>query len=168
MELQPYLSLVSTSAILAAGIFAGVQLRQLYKQRGRDSALQLFRSFQTPEVTDAINIVFDLPEGLSKNEIETRLGKENIRSVMMLFGTIESLGILIFHREIKIEIVDDFFSGIIILSWKKFERYIREMREIGKRETYYEWVQWLAEQFQKRESRMPAIPSYIAHKDWKE
>ena len=82
--------------------------------------------------------------------------------------TIESLGILIFHREIKIEIVDDFFSGIIILSWKKFERYIKEMREIGKRETYYEWVQWLAEQFQKRESRMPAVPSYIAHKDWKE
>jgi len=167
MELQPYLSILSTTAIVAAGIFAGVQLRQLYKQRSRESAMQLLHSFRTLEFTHAVDIVFNLPEGLSKKEIEERLGTD-MRNVLMMFGTFESLGILIFHREIKMEIVDDFFSGIIILSWKKFRKYIEEMREIGNRATYYEWVQWLAEQFEKRESKTPAVPAYIGHRDWKE
>ena len=99
MDLHTYLSLFSTTAIVLAGIFAGVQLRQLYKQRSRELALQLLRSFQTPEFTDAVN---------------------------------------------------------------------EEMRAIGNRDTYYEWVQWLAEQFEKRESKIPVVPSYIAHRDWKE
>ena len=167
MDLDITLRIFSTTAIVLAGIFAGVQLRQLYKQRARESALQLLHSFQTPEITDAVDIVFNLPDGLSKKEIEERLGNR-LTSVLVLFGTFESLGIMIFHREIKLELVDDFFSGIIILSWKKFRKYIEEMRTIGKRDTYYEWVQWLAEQFEKRESKLPAIPAYIAHREWQE
>ncbi len=166
MTFQLYLSLFSTISIVLAGIFGAIQLRQLYKQRARDSALQLVRSFQTPEFTDAVDIVFHLPEGLSKKEIEERLGS-NIRSILLMFGTFESLGILVYHRELKLEMVDDFFSGIIILTWKKFKNYIEEMRTIGNRATYYEWAQWLAEQFEKRESKTPAVPAYIAHRDWK-
>ena len=167
MDLHTTLSLFSTTAIVLAGIFGGIQLRQLYKQRSRESALQLVRSFQTPEFTDAVDIVFNIPEGLSKKEIEERLG-DDITSVLVMFGTFESLGILVFRREIKMEVVDDFFSGIIILSWKKFRNYIEEMRKQGKRDTYYEWAQWLAEQFEKRESHTPAVPAYIAHRDWEE
>ena len=165
MDFHTYLSLFSTIAIVCAGIFGGVQLRQLYKQRARESALQMLRSFQTPEFTDAVNIVFDLPEGLSRQEIEHRVG-DKMKSVMVMFGTFESLGIMIFRREMEIDLVDDFFSGIIILSWKKFRRYIEEMRIASNRDTYYEWAQWLAEQFEKRESKIPAVPAYRAHRDW--
>jgi hypothetical protein len=167
VSLQIILSLFSTTAIVLAGIFGGIQLRQFYKQRARDSALQLVRSFQTVEFTTAVDIVFNIPEGLSKKEIEERLG-EKITHILVLFGTFESLGILVHRREIKMAIVDDFFSGIIILSWKKFRNYIEEMRTLGNRDTYYEWAQWLAEQFIKRESKTPAVPAYIAHRDWKE
>lgn len=167
MDLRTVLSLLSTTAIVLAGIFGGIQLRQFYKQRARESALQLVRSFQTPEFTQAVDIVFNIPEGLSKKEIEEYLG-DRITAVLVMFGTFESLGILVYRREIKMEVVDDFFSGIIILSWKKFRSYIEEMRAQGKRDTYYEWAQWLAEQFIKRESHTPAIPAYIAHRDWKE
>jgi len=167
MDFHTYLSLFSTIAIVCAGVFAGIQLRQLYRQRSRESALQLLRSFQTPEFTDAVNIVFSLPDGLSRKEIEGRLGTK-MTNVMVLFGTFESLGIMIFHREINIDLVDDFFSGIIILSWKKFRNYIEETRSSSNRETYYEWVQWLAEQFEKRESKVPVVPAFRAHRDWKE
>jgi|ERR1041385_2591423 hypothetical protein len=167
MTIQIYLSIFSTTAIVCAGIFAGVQLRHLYRQRSREAAMQLLRSFETPEFTHAADIVMQIPEGLSKEQIEDRLG-DRIKNVLVLFGTFESLGILVFHREIKMEMADDFFSGIILLTWKKFRNYITEMRTIGKRDTYYEWAQWLAEQFEKRESKTPAVPAYIAHRDWKE
>src|SRR5262249_14818904 len=135
-------------------IFAGVQLRHLYKQRMRDSALQMLQSFQTAEFTEAVDIVFNLPEGLSRKQIEERLG-DKIICVRVMLGTFESLGIMVFRREISIELVDDFFSGIIILCWKKSRKFIEEIRASSNRDTYYEWVQWLAEQFEKRESKTP-------------
>ena len=145
MDFHTYLSLFSTASIVAAGIFAGVQLRQFYKQRTRESALQLLHSFQTAEFTEAVQIVFELPEGLSKRELEERIGKKII-SILIMFGTLESLGIMIYHKEIDVDLVDDFFSGIILLSWKKFRGYIEEMRITSGRDTYYEWAQWLAEE----------------------
>ena len=166
MDFRTLLSLFSTSAIVAGGIFAAVQLRQFNRQRARESMLQMVHSFRTPEFLKAVNIVFDLPEGLSRKQIEERLG-DNITSVLVMFGTFESLGILVFRREMDIQLVDDFFSGIIILSGRKLKNYLVEVREAGNRQTYYEWFQWLFEQFEKRELKTPAIPSYIAFSNWK-
>jgi len=164
MPLTTFLSMCSTLAIVAGGIFAAVQLRQLGRQRARESALQLVRSAQTSEFLMAINIVFDLPEGLSKKEIEKRLG-EKITSVYLLFGTFESLGILVFRKEIDIRLVEDFFSGVIILSGRKLKRYLLEMREQSGRQTYYEWFQWLHELVDRRESVTPAVPAFVAFRD---
>ena len=166
MPFTTYLSMLSTLAIVAGGIFAGVQLRQLNKQRARDAALQLVHSFRTPDFLAAANITLELPEGLSRKEIETRLG-DKMTSVLVMFGTFESLGILIFRHEIDIQLVEDFFSGTIILSGRKFKNYLVEMREISARQTYFEWFQWLFEQVEKRESKTPPIPSYIAFRNWK-
>ena len=96
--------------------------------------------FQTPEFVSALNIVFDLPEGLSKSDLEHRLGNK-LTSILVMFGTFESLGILIFRREIDIKLAEDFWSGVIILAARKFQRYLAEMRESSNRGTYYEWFQ---------------------------
>ena len=80
-------------------------------------------------------------------------------SVLVMFGTFESLGILIFRGELDIRLVDDFFSGIIIFAGRKFKNYLEEARNASNRQTYYEWFQWLYEQFEKRESKTPPIPA---------
>lgn len=167
MELPIILSLISTSTIFAGGIFAVLQLRHLSKQRSRESALQMLQSFRTPGFLAAVDIVFDLPEGLTKKEIEDRLG-DKLPSILTLFGTFESLGILIYRRDVEIQLVEDFFSGIIILSGRKLKNYLTEMRDQGNRQTYYEWYQWLYEQLEKRESKTPAIPAFLAYRDWEE
>lgn len=99
-------------------------------------------------------------------EVEERLS-DKMTCILALFGTFESLGILIYRREIDIQLVEDFFSGIIILSGRKLKKYVNEVRDKSTRQTYYEWNQWLYEQFEKRESKTPAIPSYVAFRDWK-
>ena len=165
MTFTTFLSILSTTAIIAAGIFAGVQIRLMNKQRARDSALQMLHSFQTPDFLNAVNIAFDLPNGLSRREIEDRLG-DRMTCVLVMFGTFESVGILIFRRELDIELVEDFFSGVIILSGRKFSKYLADVRESSGRPTYYEWFQWLFEQFERRESKTPAIPAYIAFRAW--
>jgi hypothetical protein len=159
------LSIVSTLAIVSGGIFAAIQLRQLKRQRSRESAIQLLQTARTREFLEAINIVFELPEGLSKKEIEDRLG-EKMTYVLVMFGTFESLGILVFRREIDIELVEDFFRGVILFTGRKFKNYLREVRETSNRQTYYEWVTWLYEQMEKRESKAPRIPAFEAYREW--
>ena len=165
MDLSVYLSVISTAAIVCAGVFAGLQVRQLYRQRERESAMQLLHSFQTPHFMEALDVVFNLPDGLSKAEIEERVGSR-MTSMLVMFGTFESLGILISRHEMSLALVDDFFSGPVVLVWRKFRKYIEEVRAVSQRDTYAEYVQWLAEQFEKRESKTPAVPAYIALRDW--
>jgi hypothetical protein len=166
MPFTTYLSIISTSAIVAAGIFAGVQLRLYNKQRARESALHLVQSFRTPEFLSALNLVFELPEGLSKQELEDRVGDKLVH-LLVMFGTFESLGILVYRREIDIQLVEDFFSGIIILSGRKLGRYLDDVRAVSQRDTYYEWAQWLYHQLEQRELKTPAVPSYVAFSSWK-
>lgn len=167
MDFKTLLSLMETLALVAAGTFAGIQIRQITRQRTREYTMQLLHSFQTPKFQNALHLLVDFPEGLSKKEIEERLG-DKLTSLYVLFGTFEALGVLIYRREIEITLVEDFFSGVIILAWKKFRNYIYEMRELGNRPTYYEWFQWMAEQIEKRELENPPNPAHIDFHDWKE
>ena len=83
-----------------------------------------------------------------------------------MFGTFESLGILVFRRDMDIRLVEDFLSGILILSGRKLKKYLEEVRTLSNRQTYYEWCQWLIEQVEKRERKTPAIPAFIAFRNW--
>ena len=166
MPLATLLDLITTAFVVTGGVFGLLQLRQAHKQRTRESALQMLRSFQTPEFLAAINIVFELPEGLSKRDLEERLG-DRITSLFVTLGTFESLGILVYRRDIDIDLVEDFFSGALVLSGRTLKNYVAEVRALSNRQTYYEWYQWLYEQVERREQRAPAIPAFVAARSWK-
>jgi hypothetical protein len=165
MPFTTILSIVSTSAIVTGVIFAALQLRQYKRLRARESAIHLLHTAQTNEFLEAVNIVFELPEGLSKAELEARLG-DRMGGILVMFGTFESLGVLVYRREIELELVEDFFRGVIIFGGRKFRRYLQETRDSSGRESYYEWFQWLYDQVEKRESQTQRIPAFVAHKDW--
>jgi len=164
-DLKMVLDLVTTAFIVVGGIIALLQLRQGQRRRSREAALQMLHSFQTPEFLAAVNIVFELPEGLSKREIEERLGHK-IACLLMMFGTFESIGILVFRRDLDLQMVEDFFSGVLVIAGSKLKRYMDEMREISGRQTYYEWYQWLSELVQRREKTTAPTPAYVEFRDW--
>lgn len=166
MDLNLLLNLFNTIAIIAGGIFAAFQLVQLKKQRSRESALQMLNSVQNTEFMDAINIIYHLPEGLTKKEIEEQLG-DKLSSVLIMFAKFESLGLLVYRREIKLNLVKDFIGGPILLFWKTLQNFFVETRQSNNKENYGEWVQWLAEQLLKIEEKNSKIPAHIAYKNWK-
>ena len=106
-----------------------------------------------------------LPNGLPKHQLEVHLG-DDMKYISLVMTTWEALGILTHRREVSREIVEDFFSGPISLSWAKLRRLVEEMRRMGGRETYYEWFQWLAERLAERENKAAPIPAHIEHRDW--
>ena len=165
MSIQLALQGIETAAVLAGVIFAVVQVRQLRRDRRRAAAIELLHSFQTPVFAEALNIVYNLPDGLTREEIEGRLqGRFHI--VYALMTTWESLGILIHMRELDIDLVEDFFSGPILISWRKLKGHVEGERAVTGRETIEEWFQWLAERLQERESRAPALPAHLEYRHW--
>jgi hypothetical protein len=166
MEFGTALQLVQTVVVVAGAVFALAQLRAFHRGREREAALELLHSFQTPEFGRGLLVLFQLPEGLTKREIEARPA-EDLRDLFGLFTTLESLGVLVYRGELSLDLVDDFFSGAIILGWRKCGRYIQETRVEQGRDTLYEWIQWLAERMQEREANRAPEPAYVAHRDWK-
>ena len=166
MSIEAWFQVVETLAVVTAVGFAIAQIRQYRHGKNREAALILLHSFQTPEFAKALHLVYGLPDQLPKKEVEERLGAD-FHFVYALMTTWESLGVLIHRSEMNIDLVDDFFSGPITVSWQKLQGHVFGEREALGRETIGEWFQWLAERFADRESSLPPLPAHIAHKNWK-
>jgi len=167
MDLGTFAELTSAGAVVIGLLFAAVQLRQFRRTQEREAGLALLRSYQTRSLAKALLIVFDLPVGLSKAEVESRVGAE-IATLYALMTTWESLGILVQRGQVDLAMVDDFFSGPIMLSWQRLQPYVEEQRDELQRDTIWEWFQWLAERMLERESATPPVPAHIAHRHWVE
>jgi len=159
------LQAIATATFVAGALFTVVQLRHARRAREREVALEIVRLIHTTRFARALRLMYDLEPGLSREEIERRLGPDmdNVYAMMVSW---ESLGVLVFRRQLDLQLVDDFVSGSLLLSWRKLERYVKEERVARGRDTLLEWFQWLAERMQERESKVPVVPAYRAHTDW--
>jgi hypothetical protein len=156
----------SVVAVVCGLFFAGLELRQFRKSRERESALELLNTIQTPEFIKGLLAITQVPDDVSREQAEKLMG-EGMESLYVVGASLEGLGALVYRREISLEMVMDFFSGPIIVIWMKLRRLIKEEREVIGRETWAEWVQWLAERVIEREELEGNVPAYIAHKDWR-
>jgi hypothetical protein len=112
--------------------------------------------------------VLSLPDRADAEKIREVLGPDGEDAVYLVALTRESIGVLLFRRELTLDLIDDFFSGPIVLSWKKLQVYSEEWRHTLDRETFSEWFHWLAERMMEREKLAPPVPAYIAHRRWRE
>ena len=166
MSIESAFVVVEAIAVTFGVAFAIVQWRQHTKRQERESALELLHSFQTPNFAKALLLVYGLPDdNLSNKQIEERLGAD-MHLVYALTTTWESVGILVFRREIRLELVSEFFSGPISISWQKLKNYFIDERKEQKRETIGEWFQWLADRLGETEAASVRVPAHIAHKNW--
>jgi hypothetical protein len=156
-----------TAVTVVLGILLGLlQLRHYHLSRKRETALLLLNAFQTRDFSYGIWLIQGLPRGLTKREIEDRLG-DGIRSVSHVMCAWESIGVLVFNHELSIDIVDDAYGGAIMLSWERLEKCVTDLRDELDRETPFEWFQWLADRMIEREKAGPPVPAHRAYTDWK-
>ena len=167
MDLSTLANLINALAVTAALLFAATQVSYYRRRRRRDAMLELVHSFQSPTFSRALRRVVELPDNATAEEIREILGTEGEDLLAYLTATWETIGVLLYHGELTLDIIDDFFSGPILISWRKLLPYTTAQRQRYQRDTWWEWFQWLAERMSERESKTPAVPAYIAHRDWK-
>jgi hypothetical protein len=166
MELTTIVDLLSVIAIVSGLFFAGVELRQFRLSRERESALELFNTFQSLEFMRGVRVIPHLPDNQSKEQVEELAG-ERMDDLYFTIASLEGLGVLVYKEEISLGLVEDFFSGIIVTTWIKLRRFVEDERKALNRETWGEWTQWLAERIIEREQTRPAVPAHIEHQEWK-
>ena len=167
MDISTIANLINAIAVTAGVIFAAAQIRQYRQRRERDAMLELVRSFQSPAFTAALRRVLSLPDGADSAKIREVLGPDGEDAVYLVSLTWESLGVLVYRREVTLDLVDDFFSGPLVISWQKLKVYSEEWRRTLNRDTGNEWFHWLAERMLEREKTSPPIPAYEAHRNWR-
>jgi len=165
MDASTLANIAQAIAVIVAVVFGIHQVRSLAASRRREAAFALMQSLQTTQMLRGILVLDQMPDGLSLADFDT-LPEAQRESIVGLLGVWESLGILVFQREVTIDMVDDFYSGTIHQSWRKLSRYVVELRHATARETRWEWFQWLAERMAERESSAPPVPAFIAHRHW--
>ena len=150
MDLGTLANLINAIAVTAGVIFAAAQISYYRQRRRREAMLELVRSFQSPPFTSALRRVQSLPDGADTEKIRKVLGPDGEDAVYLVSITWETLGVMVFRREVTLDLVDDFFSGPILVSWQKLKVYSDECRRTLMRETFNEWFHWLAERMMER------------------
>jgi hypothetical protein len=167
MDISTLANLVNAIAVTAGVIFAAAQIREFRRQRRRQSMYTLVQTFQSAEFAKALHRIIELPDNLDRAAMRAKVGAEGEAEIYFVTTTWETIGVLVFQKELTLDLVDDFFSGPIVLSWHKLQRYLEEERREYRRDTLFEWFQWLAERMMDREKSGPPVPAHIAHRGWK-
>jgi len=128
MDISTLANLINAIAVTAGVIFAAVQIWQYRQRRQRDAMAALVRSFQTPSFAHALRRVSSLPDRVAREQISQLLGADGEDHVYSLLTSWEALAILLYHKEVTLDLVDDFFSGPIIVTWRKLSKYIEDTR----------------------------------------
>jgi hypothetical protein len=166
MDLSLIFDIIKTAAVIIGILYGLIELRQYKTDRKRDEALLVLNSFQTPAFMRGLMKVVDLPDGLDMKGVADYLG-EDLESVMFVLLTFERMGVLVYQRQLTLDVVDDALSGPLMISWKKLAKTVTELRADHNRDTSFEWYQWLVERMLEHEAKNPPVPAYIAHADWK-
>ena len=154
------------SAIIVIGgiFFAVVQVRQTKQQRRELAAIELFRSFGSPQFTEAYRMVLHFPDGLTAAEMKQKYptGEE---SAMLISTTMENIGVMMFQRIVPAAVVSNLIGSSTFILWSKLEYWIEDLRSELDSHYAFEWFQWLAMKLQDLQEDQ-SQPAYKAYADW--
>ncbi len=165
MSFSLLLEIIQVLAVVLGIAFGLDQLRQLRRQREAQAVTELLRSLQAPDIVRAAMLLFDLPDDLTGEQLQERLG-DDWKAVMGLLGIFESLGPVVARGHIPIQAYEDVFRGGTVVCWKKLRRYV-ENRRAGGWSNFAEWFQWLAERMEERAPLVADIPAHERFRSWR-
>jgi hypothetical protein len=153
------------AAIVLGGVgFAFVELSQLRQQRRDTAAIELSRSFQTPEFAHSLRLVLELPDGITRAQL-AKMEPQYEDAAMLVSLTFESVGIMVHRRITTIDMVWELMGGVVLQAWGKLHVWAEEIRKDQARPKFDEWIQWLCDQMVRYQGNEQ--PAYVKYRDWR-
>ena len=165
-ELANIVEIFGVLAIIFGIAFGLIQLKEHRKQVRSGAIIELARSFEDREFTEAYRLIADLDDGLTAEQFDA-LGDELISAALRVGFKFETVGVLIHKGVVPMDATFDLVGGAAILIWGKLKTWIEESRKRQNHPLLFEWFQWLAEYLEGRQENARE-PAYRLYKDWQE
>lgn len=164
MRLANIAEILSALIVVGGVIFAVIQMRQTRQQRRELAAIELFRSFGSPEFADAYRNVLHYPDGLSAEHLKQKY-PDCEQCAMLISTTMENVGVMMFQRIVPSAVVNNLIGSSAVILWKKLEFWVEDLRNELDNPFAFEWFQWLAITLDELQDDSD-LPAYEAHGDW--
>ncbi|MDX1481148.1 MAG: DUF4760 domain-containing protein [Woeseiaceae bacterium] len=165
-DLANIVEIFGALAIIFGIAFGLIQLRQHRKQTRMLAIVELARSFEDREFTEAYRLIAALDDGLTAEEFNN-LGDEYVSAALRVGMKFETIGVLIYKGIVPIDAMSDLVGGVAIMMWDKLRIWVEATRKANRHELMFEWFQWLAERLKERD-RGVRRPAWEAYTDWRE
>ena len=169
MTLQTFsiiVNILSSIAVLAAITFGLIQIRQFRQQRRDVAAIELVRSVQDSEFTNAFRLVHSLPENVSAVDFKAK-GSEYVDAALTLGMKYEAIGLLVYKGVVPISTAEELIGGVAITLWKRLHPWVESIRKDQSQALFLEWFQWFVDRLEDRK-RGDQEPAHIRYKEWSE
>ncbi len=154
---------IGAAIVLGSVVFAVLQLANFRRQRYDMAALELARSFQTPEFAHALRLVLSLPDGVTAERMREDPQYED--AAMLVSLTFESVGIMVHRRITSLDMVWELMGVVVLAAWKKMSVWASQQRMEQGGEKFDEWIQWLCDQLTRHQQGVD--PAYLKYRDWR-
>lgn len=155
-------AIASSLAVLVAVTSTALTIRQWQRTRHLSEAAELVRTMQTPQFTQGIARIMNLPPDADPADFDD----ETVAAVHVVTHVFESLGVMVFHRLLPLHLVDHLLGGYVRGSWKRTRRYVTARREAVD-VMFGEWYQWLAERLEEYPAPGKSQNAAVVHRGWK-
>jgi hypothetical protein len=165
-DIANLVEIIGIFAIVFGIAFGLLQLRQHRKQSRDMAILELARSFEDPEFTEAYMLITSLEPGISDAELRAK-GTQYLTAAMRIGWKFETVGMLIHNRVVPMDAMADLVGGFSLKLWSILSHWAEEVREAKGQPEFFEWYQWLVERLIERGEEARA-PAYQAAAAWRE
>ena len=166
LDLQTWLSLISTVAIVLALVFAGVQVREANRARRDQAAVALLQSAQGDSWTRAMNALAQLPADARAEQVDA--AGEWATAAVLDFGVrLETIGYMVFSRLVSPEKVDDLIGGVVLMFWSRAGAWVARERLKSGNPKLLEWCEWLGDRIRERRATLGHEPAHQKHRGWR-
>ena len=150
--------------LISGVVFGLYQLSEFRKQRSELIALELMKTFYSPELSQAFALIRVLPDQASSEQLKS-LGPEGEAAAVQICTIFETMGVLVHERIAPFALVEQLAGGMLCVMYRKLAVWLEDVRIEQQQPSWAEWFQWLAEQLTER--KKDAVPAHIKHRQWR-
>jgi hypothetical protein len=165
-HLTDLLNIASTLALIAALVFAALQVRVANRGRAEQAALTIVEAIQNEGWSHSLSVIIHLPDAITPEEIDQR-GPACTKAIEDYGIRIETVGYMVFRGIVSIDTIEQLLGGAITSFWARVRPWVERDRKRSASHRQFEWVQWLAERLEERRSGRTAEAAYTRYRDWK-
>ena len=150
---------------IVSGLFFGWFQIRVNRARQRDTiVINLMQTFYHADLARAVQLLHGLPDGASADELRKR-GPEYEEAAVIITTSFETLGLLVFKKIAKFDLVIDLTGGMVASMYRKLKLWLPVVRKEQNQPSWAEWFEWLALLAEDHKARQD--PAFTGHRGWK-